>query len=92
MLLKRDAIILRTGSEIEKLRESNLIVAEVLEAIRGIVKPGEEIEIIGIKETQRLWRHLLKCLIRCLMKAEPVIMLAFCFAGLRKRILKGDKF
>lgn len=54
--MKRDAIILRTGSEIEKLRESNLIVAEVLEAIRGIVKPGittMDLERVCLKELKK---------------------------------------
>ena len=57
MLLKSDAIILRTGLEIEKLRKSNLIVAEVLEVLKGIVKPGittMDLERVCVKELKKL--------------------------------------
>jgi len=33
-------IIIRTSDEIEKIRESSVIVADVLEAIRGEIKAG----------------------------------------------------
>ncbi len=37
---KKETIILKTPDEIEKMRRSNLIVAEILESLKGLVKPG----------------------------------------------------
>jgi len=40
MLLENEIIILKSHDEIEKMRESNLIVAEILAAVREAVRPG----------------------------------------------------
>jgi methionyl aminopeptidase len=40
MLFADGTIILKSKDEIEKLRKSNIIVAEILEKIEGIVRPG----------------------------------------------------
>ncbi len=54
--MKSAAIILRTDAEIKKLRESNLIVAEVLEVLKGIVEPGittMDLERACVKELKK---------------------------------------
>jgi methionyl aminopeptidase len=40
MSLVDGTIVLKSKDEIEKLRKSNIVVAEILEKIKGIVKPG----------------------------------------------------
>ena len=37
---------------------------------RGIIKVGEEIEIVGIKDTQRLHVQVLRCSASCLTKVR----------------------
>jgi methionyl aminopeptidase len=54
--LSKEVIILKTPSEIEKMRVSNLIVVEVLEILRENVKPGittMDLERITEEETKR---------------------------------------
>lgn len=47
----RDDVILKSRSEIEKLRESNLIVAEILEVLKGKASPGmTTMDLEGIAE------------------------------------------
>lgn len=47
----RDNVILKSRSEIEKLRESNLIVAEILEVLKGKASPGmTTMDLEGIAE------------------------------------------
>jgi len=49
---------------------------------RGIVKVGDEIEIIGIKDTQKSRVPVLRCSVSCLMKAVRERTLVFCCAVL----------
>jgi elongation factor Tu len=45
----------------------------------GIVKVGEEVEIIGIRDTVKQRVQVLKCSANCLMKVEPVITSVCCY-------------
>lgn len=55
MLLENEIIILKSQDEIEKMRKTNLIVAEILAAVRGAVRPG-----VATIELERLCEEELK--------------------------------
>ena len=51
---------------------------------RGIVKVGDEIEIIGIKDTQRRRVPVLRCSVSCLTKVVRARTLAFLLRGTKR--------
>jgi methionyl aminopeptidase len=56
MLLQKDAIILNTPDEIERIRKSSLVVAEVLGVLRDMVSPGVstmDLERVSEEETRK---------------------------------------
>ncbi len=56
MLLRKEAIILNSPEEIERIRSSSLIVAEILHVLRENVRPGAttmDLERISVEETRK---------------------------------------
>jgi len=53
---EEERIILKSRQEIEKMRRSNLIVAEILESLKSVVRPGVTTRELDEKATALLWR------------------------------------
>ena len=51
---------------------------------RGIVKVGEEIEIVGIKDTRRRRVRVLRCSASCLTKVVRARTWVFCLRGTKR--------
>ncbi len=59
---------------------------------RGIIKVGEEVEIVGIRDTQKQLVLVLKCSVSFLMKVGLVITLVYYYVELSVMKLSAVKF
>ena len=59
---------------------------------RGIVKVGEEVEIIGLKDTARRWSRASRCSASCWTRARRATTSARCCAAPRRKTSSAGRF